>query len=307
VIRQSRALLTFIGAVMAAGTAQAGRSNTPEFFYQPNVNQIELAGEYHQILSATSSTTANGVKVNDIKYGDSGYGLKLGYAFSESWAVRFSAGMDSFTTDVTDLSQNTTSTKSSGMNDLTFMLTNITPIGGWNLNVGIGVGLSPSKHMDAVAGGSDGNNQTGGTSIINYLGLSTPLGSGNYIGGKVQYTTRLQRTGTTNANPGVDYGVNGGNDTSLEAFYEMDFTPVDFDIAAGYFLTDGAVKTFPAGNTSTVDATKHMQVAIGAQYDITAGTNFRVEYLMAMYPDVAATGATAYNLSAISARLRFEF
>lgn len=305
--RTTLAALTLFGFLTAAGHAQAGRSGTPELFYQPNVNGVELTTEYHQYLSAATSTSSGGVKTNDVKFGNTGYFIRLGYAFSDAWAFRASMSMDSSSTDYTDTSEVTSSATASGMSDMAFMLTNITPVGGWNLNVGLGAALSQSPHLDAVVGGSSGNNMSGGTSIINYLGLSTALGSANYVGVKAQYTTRMQQAGSTNANPGVTYTVVGGNNTGLEAFYEMDFTPVDFDFRAGYFLTDGSLKTYSSGTTATVDATKYTQFALGAQYQVMASTNFRLEYSMSMYPEVVATGVAAYSVTQLTARLRFEF
>lgn len=304
-------LLSVVACGVAFGlipiAARASRSNTPEIFYQPNVGQMDFSGEYHQQLSGSTTVSSGGVTTDTIQYANTGYGLGLGYAFSEAWAIQISAVTDTFTTTVTDTSNTSTTASAAGLEDLAFMLTNITPIGGWSLYVGVGAGLSPANHLDANLGGAAGNNATGGTSVINYLGLSTTVGSGNYLGVKLQYITRLSRTGNTNGSPGIDYSQTGGNDTNLQAFYEMDFTPFAIDLTGGYTTTDAALKTYSDSSTASVVSTNHAQASLGMQYDITAGTNFRLQYTYAVYPSVASTGAASYNATFISARLRFEF
>ena len=289
--------------------AQGARSSTPEYFYQPTSGVMNLSFEGHQLLAGSTSTSVSGVKTNDTKLSRQGFAFDYGYGFSDEWAFSVKMVLDNRTSDVSTTAGGTTSYKQTGRSDVTLMLSNITALGGWNLNIGVGTALSPGKRLDQTAS-ADGNNLSGGTSIINYFGLSTTLGSGNYFGGKVQYVTRTQATGNTNTSAPQDYSIEGGNTVSVAAFLAAELTPLAADLSVTYNFIDPIVYTYGASNTVTANAYQTVQIDVGAQYGFTPSVNLRLGYQMLMLSEQMSSSATvlaAHNQSVVSLRLRFEF
>lgn len=293
--------------IISGHSARAARSSTPEYFYQPNVNAIAISVEGHQMLSGSASRYQGGTKIDDVKYGSTGYSFTFAYGFSESWAIHLKLSTENRTWDYTSVAGTPTAHRASGMNDTFALLTNITALGQWSLNVGVGAGVSPGAHLDEQAN-VDGNNLSGGVSVLNYVGLSTPTSGGNYLGLKGQYFARMQRSGNNNLTPATEYVMTGGHEASLGAFYEWNFSPASLDASILYQVVDPTLRTYPTG-TNTRDGSKNLLYALGAQYQISASANFRVEYLVAMYPEVidAGTSTGAHSESWGTARLRFEF
>lgn len=195
--------------------------------------------------------------------------------------------------------------KSSGMSDVVVGLQNIAALAGWSLHVGLGAGLSPSKHKDATTTDS-GTIYSGGTSIRNYVGLSSIIGSANYYGIKLSYLTRTERTYN---NGTADYKLTGGNTAGVGAFFESVFSEFSVDVAADYEFNDPVTKTYQDGTTAAIDAYKTLRLTAGAQYQITAATNLRAEYAMAQSSDYFDQGTkyTGSSETQLRARLRFEF
>jgi hypothetical protein len=292
--------------------AQGARSNTPEYFYQPASGVMSLGLEGHQLLSGSTSTSVSGVKTSDTKLSRVGYAIDYGYGFNDEWAFSVKMALDNTTSDVTTAAGSTSSYKQTGRSDIHLMLSNITALGGWNLNIGVGAALSPGKRLDQTAS-TEGNNLSGGTSVLNYIGLSTVIGSGNYVGGKVQYVTRTQATGNTNTSVNSvaqDYSIDGGNIATVGGFAATDLTPFAADLAVTYNFIDPIVYTYSASSTISASAYQTVQVETGAQYGFTSSVNLRLSYQLLMLSEQASSGATAlaaHNQSAISFRLRFEF
>lgn len=299
------------GLLAFASRVEAGiRAGTPEYFYQPSAGIMQLSFEGHQILSAATSTLNGSVKTNDVKIGDAGFGCDFGYGFSDEWAFTVGTTTDNFTLDYTDsATQAVTAYRRTGRGDITLMLSNITALGGWNLNIGVGAALSPGKRLDASSS-SDGNNLTGATGIINYIGLSTGIGSGNFVGGKAQYITRTQGTANTNTTSPSDYAVSGGNSLAFAAFISTELAPFEADLTVSDQFIDPIIDTYAPGSTVSHDAYRVMRVEAGAQYALSAAVNLRVTYQVAMYGEQVSNGTThlaAYSRNQAAARLRFEF
>lgn len=299
--------IALAAALLLSHSANALRSNTPEYFYQPNVNSIAVAVEGRQMMSGTSTRYINGARFDEVKYGSTGYNFTFGYGFSEAWAFTARLGTENTSRDFLDTAGTPSSERTSGMNDWLVMLTNITPIGGWSLNVGVGAGISPGAHTDPRTG-IEGNNLSGGTSVTNYVGLSTTVGSGNYFGFKGQYLARMQRSANTNQTPAVEYVITGGHEASAGAFYEWGFSPGSMDVSLEYQVVDPSLRTFPTG-TNTVDGSKNVIWSAGLQYQVSQSANFRLQYTMGMYPEVVDAGVATggHSKSWGSARIRFEF
>ncbi len=309
--RMAACLGLVVGLVASAGPVQAqgARSNTPEYFYQPTSGGMSLSFEGHQLLSGSTSTSVSGAKTNDIKLSKMGFAFDCSYGFSDEWAFSAKMALDNRTTDITTTAGTLTSYKQTGRSDVTLMLTNISALGAWSLNIGVGAGLSPGKRLDYTAT-EDGNNLSGGTSIINYLGLSTTVGSGNYFGGKIQYMTRTQGTGNTNGSAAQDYSIDGGNTATVAAFIATDFAPISADLALAYNFIDPIVYTYSASSTVTANAFQSVQIDAGVQYSLAPAVNLRLGYQMLMFGEQARSAQTtvaAYNESTGSFRLRFEF
>lgn len=297
-----------LAALHEPARAAGSRGNTPEFYYQPGAGVMQLSFDGHQILSASTSKSVSGVKAYDIKIGNAGFGVVYGYGFSDAWAFSAQIANDNTTLDFTDSAGSVSSYKSTGRSDIRLMLTNVSDFAGFGLYAGIGATLSPSKHLDFTSS-ADGNNQSGGTSIINYLGLSCTLGSGNYWGTKLQYITRTQRAANTNSSSPQDYSISGGNEASIAAFVQTDMAGASADLAVSYSFIDPVVDTWSGGGTTTWDPTRVVTVEGGAQYQFNSSVNLRLAYQMMMNGDQVsgATTISAFNQSQASLRLRFEF
>jgi len=295
-----------LGSVPAA--AAGSRGGTPEYYYQPAAGQMQLSFDGHQVLSGSTSRSVGGVKAYDIKYGNAGFGVAYGYGFSDAWAFTAQMASDNNTIDHTDTAGNVSSYKSAGHGDVTLLLTNVSEFAGFGLYAGLGVSLSPGRHLDFTSA-ADGNNQSGGSSIINYLGLSGSIGSGHHWGVKVQYITRTQRSANTNTSTPQDYAISGGNVAAVAAFAQTDLASASADIAATYSFVDPVVDIWPDGGTTTWDATHVLRLDAGAQYQWTPSVNLRLAYQMSMSADQVAgtTTIAAFNRSQVALRLRFEF
>jgi hypothetical protein len=292
----------------SAYAAGSSRSNTPEYYYQPNVGNLELAARYDQQSASLSSATGT-IKTADINFAQTGLGIEAGYGLSEAWAVRASIASLTTKEDMTDLNGVTSSAKASGLNDFTVGLTNITALSAWNLNVGISAALSPAKKKDLVFGGAEGNEMSGGTAITNYVGLSTIIGASNYFGFKAGYTGRTERTVSDNAASPSDYRITGGNSVLVGMFIETQISDFAVDARAEYSVIDPSLNTYANTTTKSNDGYKILTVGVGAQYQLSAMINFRLEYTLAMYSDQLSgtTTTPAFSVSDLGARLRFEF
>jgi hypothetical protein len=184
----------------------------------------------------------------------------------------------------------------------------VTLMGAWSLYAGFGASLSPGKAIDATSS-SSGNNLTGGTSLDSYLGASLLLGSGQFVGAKLGYITRSERSGNTNTANSQDYSLSGGNSTLIAGFAQTSFGYFIFDGSVSYEFLDPLVKTTSSQIATYYDAYNIFQLALGIQCDLPLGMNLRFEYQKPSYSDQLSSGGTvisAYTANQFLIRLRIE-
>jgi len=286
------------------------RSNMPEYFYQPSLGIIALSIEAHEDMGSPtySINSLSGTNLSSTTVGDTGYSLTCNYGFTDAWSLDAKAGIDTNTYDNTPANGTDTQTTASGFNDYVVGISNATQMAGWNLHVGIHVGISPGKQL-LPSLTANGNNHSGGTSLENYLGFSYLLGGG-FAGAKLSYTTLMQRTSNANTSGAQDASTNGGNITALSAFYELEpGGGFEFDVSGTYDFSDPASSIYSDGSTSSVDAHKVLLLGAGAEEQFTSNFNIRVAYQMAFNPTYNVNGYQegAYSASQLSGRVRFEF
>jgi hypothetical protein len=255
-----------------------------------------------------SNNSLSGTNLSNTALGDTGYSLAFNYGFTDAWSIDAKVGMDNNTYNVTPVNGTDTQLTASGFNDYVVGISNVTQMSGWNLHVGIHVGISPGKQL-LPSYTASGNNHSGGTSLENYLGFSYLLSSG-FAGAKLSYTTLMQRTSNANTTNSQDNGINGGNIAALSAFYELDpGGGFEFDVSGSFDVNDPATSTYSDGSTSTVDAHNVLLLAAGVEEQFSANFNFRVAYQMTFNPSYNVNGYQdgAYSASQLSGRLRLEF
>jgi hypothetical protein len=299
------AFISSSGMVYAAGVTGA-----PEIFYQPAAGGMAVSIEAFSFTPPMQvSYTTAAVPLYTIESNMNGYGARFAYGLTERWATHIFAATESQTHKLTDQFGSVTR-KAGGLHDLECKLTNLTPLGSWLLHITVGVNLSPDKRAEAT-NTKDGNINSGGSSIVNALGLSTQVGSANYWGLKVGYTTNLERTANANTPGAQDYKITGGNKTSVRTFFEADFAEFVVDLNLGYDFTDPVLKKYSTGSRVNDDAYQVMLLSGGMQWQFFSVYNARVEYESATigarnYP-TSGIQTASYAQSTLTFRLRFEF
>jgi len=288
----------------------AGAAGAPEIFYQPAAGGRTISIEAFSLTPPPQvSYTAAAVPLYSIESNMNGYGARFAYGLTERWATHVFAATESQTHKLTDQYGSVTR-KASGLRDLECKLTNLTALGSWLLHITVGVTLSPDKQTEATVT-KDGNINSGGTGIVNALGLSTQVGSANYWGIKLSYLTNLEKTANVNSPGAQDYKITGGNKTSVRTFFEADFTEFGIDLSLGYDFMDPVLKKYSTGSRINDDAYQVMMVTGGMQLQFLGTYNARVEYESSIvgarnYP-TAGIQAPSHARSTLTFRLRYEF
>lgn len=311
IAKVSFAILAFSGILQAPLAFAAGnaRSNLPEAFYQPNVNnKVAEVGYATTMSSDTYTQSQGGVRVSDVKQSDNVYSLLLGYGLTEQIAFRVSAGLASTTKDVTAVAGGTSNLKASGMTDVAAALVAIVPFSGWSLHFGIEGATSPSTHKLPTAS-AEGNEVSGGSVITPYVGLSWALAGGDFTGIKALWVSRGERSENANTSGAQDYKLSGGSGSTYELFYQMTWSDFDLDLRAGLISQAEVTYTYADGSRANREGISSPFMNLGAQYQITSSTNFRAAYMLTMIPSYTdiSTQIGSYNHGVASLRLRVEF
>lgn len=302
-------LIAVISAWLAPVAAQAGsRGGTPEIFYQPAAGAMAAAGgTYFFTPPATFTATSNGATVATTETSMTGYRAQFDYSFTEAWAVHVAAANESHAMKLSD-PYGSVNMKASGFRDYELWLSNLSALGSWTLYVALGLNASLEKRNDPAAG-HEGNLFSGGTSIVNGLGLSTLIGTNDYLGLKFGSVTRVDRTANANTGSSSDYQIVGGNELTSRLFFEMELGWVSLDGEAGYDFFDPETKRYADGSQASNDAYRALVYGVGLQSQFLTNFNLRVAYEVESLTDrrESALLLPASTRSTASARLRFEF
>lgn len=306
-----RLILLFALLVLAlpysARAQGSSRSNLPEAFYQPNVNNKVFEFNYLQTMNS-DQFRSTGASSSDVKLTDTIYGVTIGYGLTDSIGVKIGAGMGTTSIERTYLGGSTVTERASGMTDFTGGLNTVVPFSGWSFHFGIEAFTSPASHKIGTTT-ADGNEMSGGTTITPYIGLSFVLAGGGFWGLRASYVSRAERTENANTPGAADYRINGGSGSDYQGFYQLTWDAFDLDFAGGYAQQGQVNYAYADGTTATKDPIGTPYLLIGTQYQVFAAMNIRAQYEMTMIPSYVDRSYTisAYNHGVASLRLRFEF
>ena len=305
-------LIAALGALASTKRAFAqgnSRSNMPEIFYQPNVNNKSLELLFTQTMTADQYTTSvAGTKTADFKRTDTVYAMNAGYGLTESIAIRVGAGLASTTIEQVDVGGGTSTLKATGMTDFSGALLAVVPFSGWALNFGIeGASAPQTKKLPSTS--AEGNEVTGGTTITPYVGFSYTRAGGGYWGLKSSYVSRAERAENANTPGAQDYKITGGNGSIWEAYYQMTWDSFDIDLRAGMIFQDELNYTFVGGSTGNRESISSPFATLGVQYQIASSANLRAQYGLTMIPAYVDRSVhySSYNHGVAGLRFRFEF
>ncbi len=246
------AAMLLAGSLAVAADTAGTNNDISEFHQHAMGGQLEITPHLMYDMAKSEVGTAS----TDIT------GFRLGSEVEYGVHERFSVGADlsyrSWTADTTP------EIKISGLEDVILFGRGSSAMGMGRLAYGLDLGYSLGDHETS---GNDVDAQTGGMSLVPYVGYEFMAGPGT-LGGQLRYTWLGERT---DKNGATETKIEDGSGLGLGAFYEY---PVSEGATVGASLRyDMSGNTKTAGVTGT-DQRNTLGVSVYAP--INAGTNMTV-------------------------------
>jgi hypothetical protein len=286
----------------------AGRSSTPEIFYQPSAGGFAATADYHFFQNPYSANFSS-VSLGNLKQQTSmtAYSVQGEFSLTDSWAAHVRIISESQSLSVTD-QYGTAQLAASGLHDYDLWLSSLSAFGGLGLYLALGTQVGTEKHLEPALH-HDGNLSSGGISVYNSLGLYAAFGGGDYFGLDLKYLMRMDRTANANTGSSLDYRLAGGNELDARLFYQIQWSDISFDVSAGYNFIDPQVAHYADGSMGTYNAYQALVWSIGLQAQLLSVFNLRAYYessaIGQQTQPIYTIDASSQNVTGL--RLRFEF
>jgi len=297
-----RALL----AALALAAAQVHAADAPPsatrtaFFYVPMKGVLALTPQTLYTLSSPFDSTRSGATIADTTLRQGTFGLSMDYGALSALSVGALGNYRRLDTRTSARgAQGNIALTNEGFSDVSLYVRGLLPAGRVTLLYGITQGFSPDHAATALAD-SHGNQFSGGHSLQPLLGLQAEFAQGHFLGLRMSYLKRSDRT--------VESGtavktLSGGDDFELATiYYERRSMPWMADLVfsldrIGETRTDGVLSA-ASYTTPTLQARGYF--TLSRRVVLIAG------YGIQKIPSVTAgaAGTSGYLLHTVGAGLR---